>query len=159
MPKLIGLDKYDLALLDRVQDSTRETSDELGQAVGLSATACQRRLKRLREQGFIRADVALVDPDALSRSITAIVEVTVERERPDVLDSFKKSMLETEEVQQCYYVTGTTDFFLVVTARDMADYEAFTRRFIQHNKDVRRFNTNVVMDPVKVTTKIPVPKV
>jgi len=158
MPKLIGLDKYDLALLDRVQDTTRETTDELGALVGLSATACQRRLKRLREQGYIKADVALVDPTALSRTITAIVEVTVERERPDVIDSFKKAMLETEEVQQCYYVTGNTDFYLVVTAKDMADYESFTRRFIRQNTDVRRFNTNVVMDSVKASTKIPVPK-
>ncbi|MGB0844052.1 MAG: Lrp/AsnC family transcriptional regulator [Alphaproteobacteria bacterium] len=158
MPKLIGLDKYDLALLDRVQDTTRESSEELGKRVGLSATACQRRLKRLREQGYIKADVALVEPETLSRSITAVVEVTVERERPDVIDSFKKAMMDTQEVQQCYYVTGNTDFYLLVTAQDMADYEAFTRRFMQQNPDVRRFNTNVVMDTVKASTKIPVPK-
>ena len=156
MPKRDGLDRYDYALLELAQQDNRLTSDELAAKIGLSATACQRRLKRLREIGIIAQDVSVLNAEALGRGITAIVEVTVVRERPDVLDRFKAAMRSTAEVQQCYYVTGSTDFFLIVTAKSMADYEAFTRRFIQENQDVKRFHTNIVMDPIKRQLSIPI---
>jgi Lrp/AsnC family leucine-responsive transcriptional regulator len=79
-----------------------------------------------------------------------IVDVTLERERPDIMDEFKRSMRATPEVMQCYYVTGDTDFILIVTARDMRHYEAFTNQFFFNNPNVRRFHTSVVMDRVKV---------
>lgn len=85
-----------------------------------------------------------------------IVEVTLERERPDILDEFKTSMRATPEVMQCYYVTGEIDFILMVTARDMTQYEAFTNRFFFNNPNVRRFHTLVVMDRVKVGLSVPI---
>lgn len=78
------------------------------------------------------------------------------RERPEVLDRFKRAMLAAPEVMQCYYITGNGDFMVIMTARDMKDYEAFTRRHFFHDSNVQRFQTNVVMDSVKVGLNVPI---
>ncbi len=149
------LDALDLKLLDLVQENNRISADELSSRVGLSPSACLRRLRRLREERVIEADISVISPEAVGRTLTMVVEVTLERERPDILDDFKRSMRQTPEVMQCYYVTGETDFVLIVTARDMRQYEAFTKTFFFENPHVRRFHTSVVMDRVKTGLKVP----
>ncbi len=149
------LDAFDLKLLDVVQENNRITADALAERVGLSPSACLRRLKRLRQKKVIEADIAVIAPEAVGRTLTMVVEVTLERERPDILDDFKRSMRATPEVMQCYYVTGETDFILIVTARDIRHYEAFTKQFFFENPHVRRFHTAVVMDRVKTGLKVP----
>jgi Lrp/AsnC family leucine-responsive transcriptional regulator len=150
------LDKIDLRLLESVQRNNRLTSDELSDLVGLSPTACQRRLKRLREAGVIEADVAVLSPAAVGRPLQMLVSVSLERERADIIDRFKRAIRDTPEIMSGYYVTGEADFVLVVSARDMADYEAFTRRFFYENADIKGFKTMVVMDRVKASFVLPV---
>ncbi len=150
------LDEFDARLLNLVQKDNRQTAEQLGEKIGLSAAACQKRLKRLRSQKIIASDISVLSPEAVGRRLTMVVEVTLEREQPEVLDAFKRKMQQTPEVMQCYYVTGNADFIIIVTARDMKDYEDFTRRFFFQNSNVRRFQTNVVMDNVKVGLSVPV---
>ena len=149
------LDEFDLKLLDAVQANNRVTADQLAEKAGLSPSACLRRLARLRAEGVIEADIAVISPESVGRTLTMVVQVTLERERADILDEFKKSMRATPEVMQCYYVTGDVDFILIVTAREMAHYEEFTQRFFFNNPNIRRFHTMVVMDRVKVGLFVP----
>lgn len=150
------LDRTDIALLEAVQRNNRLTSEELARMVNLSPTACQRRLKRLRANGIIEADVSIVSPKAVGRQTTMIVLVSLERERADIVDRFKASIRNTREVMIGYYVTGDADFILVVTARDMEEYEQFTRRFFYENTDIKGFKTLVVMDRVKASFAFPI---
>lgn len=150
------LDRADMALLDAVQKNNRLTSDELADIAHLSPTACQRRLKRLRAEGVIEADVSVVSPKAVGRHLTMIVLVSLERERADIVDRFKTAIRNTREVMIGYYVTGDADFMLVVTARDMEDYEQFTRRFFYENHDIKGFKTMVAMDRVKAGFVVPI---
>lgn len=150
------LDRADMALLDAVQKNNRLTSDELAEIVHLSPTACQRRLKRLRAEGVIEADVSVVSAKAVGRHLTMIVLVSLERERADIVDRFKAAIRNTREVMIGYYVTGEADFMLVITARDMEDYEQFTRRFFYENHDIKGFKTMVVMDCVKAGLAVPI---
>ncbi len=152
---MTDLDRIDLALLEAVQKNNRLTADELAEIVNLSPTACQRRLKRLRADGVIEADVAIVSPKAVGRYITMIVLVSLERERADIVDRFKTAIRNTREVMIGYYVTGDADFILVITAKDMEDYEQFTRRFFYENHDIKGFKTMVVMDRVKASFAFP----
>lgn len=152
----MDLDAFDLKLLSILQVSTRGTADELAQQVGLSPSACLRRVRRLREAGVIEAEVAVVSPRAVGRELTMVVQVALERERADIIDAFKRAMRATPEVMQCLYVTGDIDFILVVTVPSMEDYEAFTNRFFFQNPNVRRFTTLVVMDRVKVGLAVPI---
>lgn len=150
------MDGFDARLLRFLQHDNRLTAEELSDKVGLSPSACQRRLNKLRRTGVIEREIAVVSPEAVGRQLTMVVEVTLERERPDIMDEFKRSMIATPEVMQCYYVTGDVDFILIVTARDMPHYERFTKQFFFANPNIRRFHTLVVMDRVKVGFYVPI---
>ncbi|TDY17100.1 AsnC family transcriptional regulator [Paraburkholderia sp. BL6665CI2N2] len=150
------LDRHDAAILDMIQRNTRLTSEELGSIVNLSPSACQRRLKRLRSEGIVEAEVAVLSPKALGRAITMIVLVSLERERADIVDRFKNSLRSTREIMMGFYVTGDADFMLILTAKSMEDYEQFTRRFFYENPDIKGFKTMVVMDRVKAGFEFPI---
>ncbi|MCP1838494.1 Lrp/AsnC family leucine-responsive transcriptional regulator [Bradyrhizobium sp. USDA 4524] len=149
-------DRADVRILEIVQKNNRLTSEVIGEMVGLSATACQRRLKRLRSEGIIEADVSIVSPRAVGRPLQMLVLVSLERERADIIDRFKKAIKSSAEVVSGFYVTGDADFVLYLTARTMDDYEQFTRRFFYENPNIRGFKTMVVVDRVKVGFAMPI---
>lgn len=149
------LDEFDLSILRLLQTQARLKTEAIAQEVGLSATAVQRRIKRLRDNQTIYADLALVDPKAVGGRIIAIVGVVLEQGNPNTMDMFKQATRCEPEVQQCYWVTGEFDFFLVVAVKDMSAYEALTRRLFIDNPGVRRFDTFVAMDAVKCGLEIP----
>jgi len=149
MEFMIELDPVDRRILDQLQKNNLVTNLELAELAGISPPACLRRVRRLREAGVIRADVSVLDPAYAGRHMTALVEVTLERDRIDMVDNFKRAALAEPAVRQCYFVTGDPDFALVVQVPDVAAYENFTRRFLYANPDVAKFRTMVVLDPVK----------
>jgi DNA-binding Lrp family transcriptional regulator len=149
------LDDFDLRILARYQRDTQVPARAIGQAVGLSTAAVQRRLKRLRAIGVILREVAEVAPSAVGLPVTCVVAVDLDRERASDLDRFKRKMLGLPEVQQCYYVTGQTDFVLLVLVATMEAYEAFTRRALLDDDNVKSFTTSVVLDRVKTGVAVP----
>ncbi|MDC8014125.1 Lrp/AsnC family transcriptional regulator [Tahibacter soli] len=150
------LDAFDLRILERHQRDTQTPAASIGEAIGLSAAAVQRRLKRMREAGVIEREVAQVAPRAVGLPITCVVGVDLDRETAADLDRFSQKMAQCPEVQQCYYVTGETDYVLVVLAPDMEAYEAFTRRALLDDPNVKSFVTHVVLDRVKVGLTVPI---
>lgn len=151
-----AMDQFDARILTALQHDARSTADMLSVKVGLSPDACRKRLARLRASGLIEAEIAILDPARVGRGLILIVEVTLQNERKLDLDRFKAAMRAAPEVMQCYYVTGNADFILILSFRDMADYEAFTRSHFFAQANVLRFRTSAVMDRVKVGFSIPV---
>ena len=146
----MSIDQFDKHILRLLQQNNRLTSDELAETVGLSASAVQRRLKRLRDEKIIEADVSIISPAAAGIGITCIVDVVLERGNSQAIDKFKASMLQHSEVMQCYYVTGSYDFVMIVNTQTMQHYEAFSKEWLMDNPNVKHFYTHVVMDKVKV---------
>jgi Lrp/AsnC family leucine-responsive transcriptional regulator len=143
------LDPFDRRLLELVQENSTQTAEQLAAAVPLSPSAIQRRLRRLREEGIILQDVAIVDPKKVGRPTFYIVALQVERERPELLASLKRWLAEERQIQQVFYVTGDADFVLVATASDTESYDALMTRLVRENANVRRFTTNVALGVVK----------
>ena len=150
------IDAIDRKILHHVQRDNLLTSARLSELVGLSQTSIQRRLARLRATKAIEADIAVVSPEAVGRPLTMLIAVELARERSDIIDRFKRAVRERAEVMSAYYVTGETDFMLIVSAKDMQDYEAFTRDFFYNNPDIKVFKTTVVMDRIKASFTLPV---
>lgn len=150
------MDSFDYKILFHVQKDSRMTAEKISTEIGLSPAAVQKRLKKLKDNGVIRAEVALLDPKKMGHPMTVIAEISLERENLNVLDGFKKRMRQAEEVQQCYYTTGEADFILVLLVRDIQHYEQFTREYFFGNTAVSKFKTNIVMDSVKVGMSIPI---
>jgi len=151
-----GLDEFDLKLLDAIQRNSRLTAAQLAEIVCLSPSAVQRRLHRLRERKVVAAEVAIVSPEALGQSLTAIVEVTLDTDRPKVVEEFQRAIQAAPEVMQAYYVTGNADYVLVVTAKNMADYEAFACKFLSKRPHVKYFRTSIVIRRVKCGMTLPI---
>ncbi len=149
------LDRFDRAILAMYALDTNLVSEEIGVSIGLSATAVQRRIKKMRADGIIQGEVAKLDALALGFPITCVVCVDIECDRTEQIDQFKRHMLTLPNVQHCYYVTGQWDFMLIVSARDMIDYERFTRQALMNNANVKSFSTHVVMDTVKAGFSLP----
>jgi len=151
-----GFDDFDVGIMNCLQDNARMTSEVMAAEVGLSATACQRRMKRLRDCGAIAEEVAVISPDIVGGRITMLVQVALKHGGGDAVDAFKRDMLKIPEVQQCYYVMGDFDFILIVTARDIAEYDQLTRRVFFPNRAIARFQTTVAMENVKTSLRIPI---
>ena len=145
------LDELDRKILHEVQQNNQQTSAQLSGKIGLSPTSTQRRLNRLRAEKIIEADVSIVSSAAVGRSLTMMIAVTLERERSDIIDHFKASVRREPIVMSAYYVTGDNDFILFVSAKDMEEYEAFTRNFLYDNPDIKGFKTTVIMDRIKAS--------
>ena len=152
------MDRIDRKILALFQHDTRRIADSIGAEVGLSAAAVQRRLKRMRRNGAIQREVALLDPRAVGVLITCVVLITmVTRPRPFVhLDRFKQQMRDLPAVQQCYQVTGSSDLVVLVSVSSMEHYAEFARRWLESSEDVARYETLVVVDRVKIGLSLPV---
>lgn len=151
------LDKFDRLLLNAVQADAGQTSEQLAEKVALSSSAVQRRLRRLKDQGVIVHQTAVLDPRKVGRPTFFIVSLEVERERPELMAQLRAWLAAQDHVQQAFYVTGEADFVLVVTSPDTEAYDALMARLVSENANVRRFTTNVALGVVKRGLTIPVP--
>jgi len=153
---MIELDDLDRRILRVLQEDNKLSFAELAERAGSSPASCLRRVRRLREQGVIQADVCLLDPGVTGASLEIVVTVELERERLDLVDQFKRDMRAAEEVRQCYMVTGEADFVLIVNVRDIAAFDTFVRTKLYANPNVRKFNSMIAIDRVKFDTRVPV---
>jgi DNA-binding Lrp family transcriptional regulator len=153
----MDLDRFDRQLLNLLQEDAGQTAEQLAERVGLSPSAIQRRIRRLRDEGVILRDAAIVDPRRIGRPVTFIASLQVERERPELLAQLREWLAAEDHIQQAFYVTGEADFVLIVTAADTESYDALMARMIAENPNVRRFTTNVSLGVVKRGLTIPVP--
>jgi len=122
--------------------------------VGLSASAVQRRMSRLKRDGVIERVVALVEPRSLGRTVTVLVEVEIDNERRHALEAFQRWVVEVPEVQSCWYVTGDTDYVLLVCTRDLDGYNAFIERLMTEQPVVRKYKSLIALKTVKRGLKV-----
>ena len=146
------LDDFDREILAIVQRDNLRTHADIGGEVGLSPSSVRRRLARLRKDGVIAADVAIVNPD--KDRITVVVTVVFQRESVQADRNFKKRMQAAPEVSQCYSVAGGIDFVLVVHAASHSDYEVWGERELMWDPHIRRYDSHIAWSRVKFTTVI-----
>lgn len=150
------LDDLDLRILDLVQEDAEMPGEAIAGAVGLSASAVQRRLSRLKRDGVIERVVALVEPRSVGRAVTVLVEVEIDNERRSALEAFQRWIVEAPEVQSCWYVTGDTDYVLLVSTRDLDGYNAFIERLMTEQPVVRKYKSLIALKMIKRGLKVAV---
>ncbi|WP_415721161.1 Lrp/AsnC family transcriptional regulator [Photobacterium ganghwense] len=147
------LDKYDYALLELLQKNCQIPLRELSEAVHLSTASVQRRIQKLKDNGYIQANVAILDPNKLNQVITILVEVQADKTHMVDLQ-FLKDSFSGPEIQQCYYVTGEADFMLVLLVPNMQRFQEICDKLFHSNPNVKWFRTIVVLDRVKATLDV-----
>lgn len=148
------LDRLDKAILNHLQSDATVSLKILAEQVHASVATCQRRIKQLRDSGVISKEVAMVNPAAVGRGLSVFVLVEMEEQNTALQDRFEQLMSIEDDVMSCYEISGDFGFLVLVHARDMADYHAFTRRVFSSENNVRSFKSQFVMNFSKVETKI-----
>jgi Lrp/AsnC family leucine-responsive transcriptional regulator len=148
------LDKTDRKILNILQKDNQITNQALADKVGLSAPPCFRRVKRLREEGIILNDVSLVDPFKVGKPLIVFVNITLEKQREDLLAHFERKMAEEPEIMQCYFVSGDTDYLLIIHVKDMNDYNEFARRVFANEPNIKQFRSSFCLNRTKYNTQV-----
>ena len=155
----ITLDSIDVQLLNLLQADAALSNQALAEQVHVSAPTALRRVKRLVEAGVIERQVALLQPDRLAalqgHGLTAIAEVTLDRQGAEHLDAFEARAVADEAVQQCWRVSPGPDFVLVVHTRDMPGYLALSQRLFNNDANVRNVKAFFATRRAKFETKVP----
>jgi Lrp/AsnC family leucine-responsive transcriptional regulator len=151
-----SLDDFDRKLLTLVQRDARLTAGQLGAELGLSASAVQKRLKRLRGTGVLWREVALLSDEALRGSTMFVVRVVLASGTLARSERLERTFAKLPEVTQCYHVTGDFDYLLIVHTGDISEFTGFVERRLKDNPDVARYETHVVMKSVKRSLEAPV---
>lgn len=148
MTEFVELDAFDHKLLERARRNNLEPARVTADAVGLSESSVLRRLRRLRAERVIVADVAVVDPARVAPRIVLHVLVEMNTQERGMMNAFQAAMRASPEVQGCWDVTGETDYLLTVAVRSMAEYEAFGIREMVPEKGVRAYKSMIVIREV-----------
>ena len=151
------LDATDVRLLDQLQQDASLTNDALAARIHTSPATCLRRVKRLVERGVIERRVAIVSPTTLGSSLTAIVEVSLDRQGSERLDAFEQRAVDEPAVQQCHRVSPGPDFVLTVLVADMPAYHALVQRLFTEDANVRNVKTYFSVRRAKFDTRVPLP--
>ncbi len=148
------LDEFDHHLLELLQRDASVTLAFLGEAIGLSASAVQRRIHRYRKIGLLR-EVAVLDAGLLPAVTLAAVWVTMERDTFRLHSAFRARMRAAPEVQQCYAVAGQWDYLVIIAARSVAHYREVAEKLFVDEGTVKRYETRLVFDTIKQGISLP----
>ncbi len=150
------IDQFDRQILEIVQQNCQLKAEAIADVVGLSASAVQRRLKRMRQDGIIVSEVAIIDRKISTNPMTFIAGMEIERENYDALSRFRVWAEKQDHIQQVYYVTGQVDLIAIITAQDVGQYDEIAAQIMSQNPQIKRIHTNVVLKDVKFGTFLPV---
>jgi DNA-binding Lrp family transcriptional regulator len=143
-----SIDGIDLSILRVLLEEGRTSHVDLGAKVGLSSTACARRMKQLETAGVVRGYQAKLDARSLGVGATVIVRITLEGQTEEELTRFEKAVAECPEVFSCYLMSGTDDYLVMVAARDIADYERLHQDVLSRLPGVSRFQSSFTLRQV-----------
>lgn len=154
------LDAIDLQLLDALQRDASISNVALAERVNVSPPTCLRRIKRLTEGGWIERQVAVLSTDRLAATLghglTALVEVSLDKQGSEHLATFETRAVAHDAVQQCWRVSPGPDFMLVVQARDMPHYLTISQTLFTQDANVRNVKAFFATKRAKFTTTWPV---
>ncbi|MFY9127374.1 MAG: Lrp/AsnC family transcriptional regulator [Limnohabitans sp.] len=156
-----SLDAIDLQLLAILQADASISNIALADKLRISAPTCLRRTKRLQQEGWIEKQVAILSSDklglAMGHSVTALIEVSLDKQGEELLQAFETRAVQEAAVQQCWRVSPGPDFMLVVQVPDMPSYLAFTQRLLTQDANVRNVKAFFSVKRAKFGTQIPLP--
>jgi Lrp/AsnC family transcriptional regulator, leucine-responsive regulatory protein len=139
------LDSIDIKILELLQIDASQSNQSLAEKVHISPPTCLRRVKALRDSGVIERQIAILSTDKLAviqgYGLTAMVEITLDRQGAEHLEAFETRVIQDNAVQQCYRVSPGPDFCLVVYCADMPEYLALTNRLFTQDANVRNVKT------------------
>lgn len=147
------LDRQDRVILAKIQADASQSVGELAEQVGMSKSACWRRLQKLEEMGVIRERVTLLDAKALNLSLTVYISVRTNQHNDDWAARFQQATEQIPGVLEVYRMSGDLDYLIKAVVADMPDYDRLYKRLIK--ADIYDVSSSFVMETIKHTTRLP----
>jgi len=154
---MIKLDAIDHAILEKLQKNGKLSNVELAECVGLSESACLRRVKSLHDKNVITHYTAHLDAGAVGLPGTVFVRVSLEKQQEEKLGTFEAAVLDVPEVMECYLMGGDVDYMIRVVVRDAPDYER-VHNILTRLPGVDRVHSSFALRTVLKRTRLPVAK-
>ena len=151
------LDRLDLKILDRLQIDASESSSEIADRVGLSQSPCWRRMQRLRDDGYVRETVAILDREKFGESMFIFAQLKMSRLSNDDRDRFVRAVEATPEILEAYTLFGEMDVMIKVLAPNIAWYQNFTFRTLLRMPGVEDVRSTATLSELKCTHRLPLP--
>lgn len=153
--EMISLDVFDRRILTILQEDATVAVAEIAERVGLSATPCWKRIKRLEREGVIERRVTILNRERLGLGVTVIVAIRTARHSDDWLEAFARGVAQIPEVVEFYRMSGEIDYLLKVVARDIGDYDRIYRKLTKV-ADLHDVSSSFAMQEIKSTTALPI---
>jgi Lrp/AsnC family transcriptional regulator len=152
----IDLDQTDRRILGLLQTKPGIKATEIGERIGLSQSACWRRIQRLRDEGVIKDQPAILDREKVGLSTMVFAHVKLTTHGRSNLTDFAEAVRQYPEVLDCYVVLGNVDFLLRIVAEDIKDYERFMYEKLSQLPGVQEVNSSIALSEIKHTTVLPI---
>jgi DNA-binding Lrp family transcriptional regulator len=152
------MDRADAALLQALQaDSSRPLAD-LAEQVGLSPSACHRRVRALEERGLIAGYMARLDPRRLGLMVEVFVEITLTSQSREAMDRFEEAVTSFDDILECHLMSGQADYLLRVAAEDLDHYDRIHRQCLARLPGVSAMHSSFAIRRIKRMAGYPVPR-
>ncbi len=149
------LDRFDLRILEALQERGDMGPLEMSQAVHLSSSQCSRRMHALRKAGYIKSIRAVLEPGKVSVGLMAYVLVTMKSHSPDAADAFRERLLRMDEVLECQKLTGAADMILKIATRDLETFNQVLTRELLGAPEVANVQSSIILEEIKGTSSLP----
>ena len=150
------LDRIDRKILDLLQRQGRISMTELAERIGLSASPCAERVKRMEREGVISSYHARVSPEALGKTLLVFVEIKLSAKSGDVFDKVRKELLHMPEVLECHLVSGSFDYLVKARLSGMSEYRHLLGDILKKLPVAAESHSYVVMEEIKETLMLAV---
>jgi Lrp/AsnC family leucine-responsive transcriptional regulator len=154
---MVQLDKIDCDILNALQQEGRISIIDLADRVGLSATPCARRVKRLEDEGVIERYAAVLNPRVLGQHLDVFVNVRLRSSTTKAIEIFERAIASMPEVVECYLVTGNYDYLLHIRVANIDDFKSYVRERLSGIASVGETVSSISLEQIKHTTSIPLP--
>lgn len=151
------MDRIDLRILDHLQRDSTQPVAALAERVGVSASACHRRIKALEAEGIIRGYAAQLDAHRLGLRQQVFVEITLTSQSRDAMDRFEEAVAGFDDILECRLMSGTADYLLRVAASDLEQFDAIHRNCLARLPGVSAMRSSFVIRTIKRWSGYPIP--
>ncbi len=149
------MDRFDEQLLEILQGDSQASFTQLGEQIGLSPSACHKRVKEMQRSGLIARQVAIVDEHQAGLKTSAFVAATLKDQKEETLAIFERAVSQHREIMECYLMGGDSDYLLRILCKDGADYERIHKQILTRLPGVERVITNFAIRKVFRRTAVP----
>ncbi len=149
------MDSTDLKILDLLQQDSTLSLSAVAEKVNLSSTPCWKRIKRLEDEGIIKARVALLDSSKVQLGVSVFVHIKTQHHDSAWLENFSTAVKEFNEVVECYRMAGEWDYLLRVVVQDIASFDCFYKKLVNRVGGLSDVTSSFSMEEIKYTTRLP----